>query len=89
MADFLDLLLVWGPCPAASPPAARGPIRPIGHERSSFRSADLDGDGVVGRGDARIMRSSWGPCGADCAADLDADGRVDVRDLLALLANWG
>ena len=52
------------------------------------RSPDIDGDGSVGRGDLRIMQSSWGPCAHNCDADLNTDGLVDARDFLVLLAAW-
>jgi hypothetical protein len=96
IADFLTLLDSWGPCPPPALPAGGGSGVGGGggtHLSSPppalVRSPDIDGDGAVGRNDARLLRSSWGPAGADCDADLNADGRVDGGDLLALLANWG
>jgi hypothetical protein len=89
--DFLALLDSWGVCPRAAKPATAGAA---GGASFSFpanalvRSTDIDGDGSVGRGDLRIMQSSWGPCDHNCDADLNGDGLVDVRDFLVLLAAW-
>ncbi|MHC4100922.1 MAG: GC-type dockerin domain-anchored protein [Planctomycetota bacterium] len=89
--DFLALLDSWGVCPLPAMPVAAGAD---GGARFSFpstapiRSADIDGDGSVGRDDFWTLRSSWGPGGGHGDADLNADGRVDARDLLALLADW-
>jgi len=91
VADFLALLDSWGPCPPAALPAngsGGGGTDPSVPPRAIVRPPDVDGDGAVGRNDARLLRSSWGPAGPDCETDLNADGRVDAADLLALLANW-
>ena len=54
--------------------------------------ADLDGDGIVGRSDLRLLLTSRGPCPDPpdaCPADLDGDGRVGRSDVRILLQNWG
>jgi hypothetical protein len=56
-------------------------------------SPDLNGDGIVGYADIRILLGQWGPCrvnvaGDPCRADLDSNGEVDVEDLVALITAW-
>ena len=45
---------------------------------------DLDGDGMVGSGDASLMLLDFGAC-AGCPSDLDGSGEVDTGDLAFLL----
>ena len=45
---------------------------------------DLDGDGMVGSGDAALLLLDFGAC-AGCASDLDGNGEVDSGDLAFLL----
>ena len=45
---------------------------------------DLDGDGIVGSGDAALMLLDYGAC-AGCSSDLDGNGVVDNGDLAFLL----
>ena len=47
----------------------------------------MDRNGLVGPSDLKTLSAAWGPC-VDCAADLNGDGQVDMRDTLALLADW-
>jgi len=49
---------------------------------------DLDGDGVVGPGDAALLLLDFGAC-AGCASDLDGNGEVDSGDLAFLLLLYG
>ncbi len=88
LVDMVILLESWGPCVLQSSPAP-GPSRDAWSAGSAApmarRSADLDGDGRVGRSDLEILKSGWGDAGT---ADLDGDGAVDSRDLLNLLAQW-
>jgi hypothetical protein len=89
--DFLALLDSWGVCPQAAMPATAGAAGGASFflpPQAIVRSADIDGNGSVGRGDLRIMQSSWGPCDRNCDTDLNTDGRVDARDFLVLLAAW-
>ena len=76
-----------------------GQIAGTGTFGGSFRAfllnpvvlGDLDGDGVVGRRDLKLLLGAWGLCPdcVNCLADLDGDCAVAVPDLLTLLANWG
>ncbi|MFM7261730.1 MAG: dockerin type I domain-containing protein [bacterium] len=50
------------------------------------RSADIDGDGVVGAIDLAIVLNRWGE--AYPAADLDGDGSVGAGDLARVLSAW-
>jgi hypothetical protein len=50
------------------------------------RSADIDGDGVVGAVDLAIVLNRWGE--AYEPADLDGDGTVGAADLAAVLSAW-
>lgn len=51
--------------------------------------SDLDGDGIIGVGDAIIILSDFG-CTGGCAGDIDGDGNVTVLDLLnGVLAHYG
>jgi len=50
------------------------------------RSADIDGDGVVGAIDLAIVLSHWGE--AYLPADLDGNGTVGAEDLAAVLSAW-
>ncbi|MHC4129024.1 MAG: right-handed parallel beta-helix repeat-containing protein [Planctomycetota bacterium] len=92
VADFPLLLGAWGPCPQNAVPPREGWTH-VRRERgaraatASLRTADLDGNGVVGRSDLLILHDAWGPC-AGCPADIDGDGAVGVADLLALTAAW-
>jgi hypothetical protein len=95
MVDAEDLVLLldaWGSCPrrAASPMARPTGSVPVDRSRrpnATYRSADVDGDGIVGRRDFRILRDEWGPC-PGCASDLDGDGEVGITDALLLTAGW-
>lgn len=59
-------------------------------EEVMLRAGDLDGDGDVDDGDARLMRDAFAlPPGQRPPADLNADGVVDVLDLAWLGSNWG
>ena len=53
---------------------------------------DVDGDGIVGVLDFRMLLADWGPCDQpcppSCAADFDDDCTVGILDFLILLANW-
>lgn len=51
--------------------------------------ADLDGDGVVDRGDLAILLLGWDGTEPAPHADLDGDGAIDAGDLGGLLASWG
>jgi hypothetical protein len=91
VVDFLALLDSWGVCPRAAKPATAGAAGGASFSlppQAIVRSADIDGDGSVGRDDLAIMQSSWGPCDRNCGADLNTDDRVDARDFLVLLAAW-
>jgi hypothetical protein len=58
---------------------------PIAFDYTPYRSADLDGDGIVSAADVSVMLLDFGDCAA-CAADLDFDGQVTAGDVgLALL----
>jgi len=58
---------------------------PIAFDYTPYRSADLDGDGIVSAADVSVMLLDFGDC-AGCAADLDYDGQVTAGDVgLALL----
>lgn len=51
--------------------------------------SDLDGDGIIGVGDALIVLGDFG-CSVMCTGDIDGDGHVTVLDLLAgILAPYG
>ncbi len=55
---------------------------------------DVDGDGVVGFGDLKLVNANWGPTPTGCANciyeyDIDQDGTVGQADVGYLLANWG
>jgi hypothetical protein len=53
-------------------------------------SADLNGDGLVGRADLIQFLQTFGTCQqCGCAGDLDHSGAIDVHDLLRLLEVWG
>lgn len=63
--DFIAMLESWGPCVESSMPQGTGDPRvaegvvalaPV----MAARSADLDGDGRVGRGDLDVLKASWG-----------------------------
>jgi len=53
---------------------------------------DVDGDGIVGINDFRLLLAAWGPCDLpcppSCAADFDDDCTVGILDFLLLLSNW-
>jgi hypothetical protein len=49
--------------------------------------ADLDGDGVIGIGDAAILADQWLLPGS--TANFDLTGVVDLGDFSKLLENWG
>lgn len=51
-----------------------------------IRSADIDGDGVVGAIDLAIVLNHWGDEYAP--ADLDGNGTVGAEDLAAVLSAW-
>jgi hypothetical protein len=55
-------------------------------EVKQVRSADLDGDGLVGEADRDALLDRWGT--ADRDADLNDDGVVDGFDLGLLLGGW-
>lgn len=53
-------------------------------------SADINGDGVVGRADLIHFLSVYGTCSeCGCGGDLDHSGSIDVLDLLRMLEVWG
>jgi len=56
----------------------------------TFRSPDLNGDGVVNGADLGLLLIAWVSCTApDCPEDLDGSGSVDGADLAHLLESWG
>jgi hypothetical protein len=54
---------------------------------SSGPFGDLDGDRLVGAGDAALLLLDFGPC-PGCASDLDGTGVVDGGDLALLLLSF-
>ena len=50
------------------------------------RSADINGNGIVGPEDLALLLGFWGMEGA---ADLNGDSMIDGQDLTMLLAVWG
>jgi hypothetical protein len=53
-------------------------------------SADINGDGVVGRADLIQFLAEYGTCSeCGCEGDLDHSGGIDVLDLLRMLEVWG
>ncbi len=53
-----------------------------------YRTADLDGDGVVGSADLGLLLSAWGKAGPASPADLDASGDINGADLGRLVDRW-
>jgi hypothetical protein len=53
-----------------------------------FRTADLNGNGVVDSADLGLMTASWGAVKKSSDADLNGDGMVNGLDLGRLLDRW-
>ncbi len=56
-------------------------------------SGDINGDGVVGTADFKILETSYGASSKDgnydSSADLNQDGWIDIADYAILSAAWG
>ena len=95
VADYLLLLLEWGPCPGCPGDLNHdGEVGPLdistllANWQETRYPGDITGDRRVDTQDLVLLLTSWGPCDG-CPADMNHDGVVAALDLIILVPLLG